>query len=629
MTAPVVKGRKIPDWCNRYIDVIIPVILVAAVLGGLWWYADITVDNVEEQTYSSLLEAAAGQRSAFQAKLDGLYFTLEGCAKHLAGADVQQDREHIVSTLNDFALVSAFYNMCLADGQGNTITNGNDTVYVGDRDYFAAGLRGQRALSRVESARILNGPRIVLSVPVWLDGKPAGVLFGVFELARLAKLLNENNSNAVFSFVCDSEGDIIIGPLDQDAPIYGETNILAYLSHCALAEGMTAEALGRALAAGDNVTVSGNCSNSDSYATFVPLGLNGWYIVNVAPASLVEARSLELSRRFSPPMAVVAGASLLLVLFIFLRERNLARRRAEEHERLRRSEEMYRCVEEMSDNVLFEGDPLANTLHYNKKFSQIFGGGPGINRLSEFGSAVDPYIYAEDYPVWQELGRSLHKGRLSGQAELRYRHAGGQSIWCRVEYVYLCDRLGYPYRVVGKISNIDVQKRLLTKLQDEAQSDSLTGLLNHGSFFVQAEEFLRGPGARGRHGLLILDVDDFKRINDTLGHYVGDQALQQVAQGLKALFRSTDMLCRLGGDEFAVLVKEIGGGAALEDKAREIVGTIFSTLDNGAGQLSLSVSVGGAFFDRQGNIQELYRNADRALYDAKGRGKNRYMVHKD
>jgi len=615
------------EWGNRYLYVLVPVILVAAVFLGLWWYADLTAADVEEQTYGSLLESAAEQRTTLQAKLDGLYFALEGCAAHLAGADPQQDQEHIVSTLDDFTQVGAFYNICLADESGDTIANSGALTYVGDRDYFALSLQGQRAIVRVKSGRLLQGPSIVLSVPVWLDGQVTGVLLGILELERFSRLLNENNSNAVFSFVCDSRGDIIIGPLDESIPIYGEENVLAYLDRCELDESMTMDGLSRALAAGDPVTVSCHCQDGDSYATFLPLDLNDWYIVNVAPAALVEARSIELSRRFSPPMALVIGACLLLVMFIFIWERNLSRSRAEEHERLRRSEEMYRCVEEMSDNVLFEGDTMANTLHFNKKFSQMFGGGPGINRLSEFGSSLDPYIYQEDQPIWSQLGRSMHSGRPSGQAELRFRHANGQPIWCRVEYVYLYGISGHPYRVVGKISNIDVHKRLLTKLQDEAQSDSLTGLLNHASFFMQAEAFLQGPGAGGGHGLLILDVDDFKRINDTLGHYVGDQALQQVAQRLKQLFRSTDMLCRLGGDEFAVLVKEISGSSILEDKAREIVRTIRSDLENGEQRLSLSVSVGGSFFDRQGSIQDLYRSADQALYDAKDQGKNRYVIY--
>ncbi len=617
------RKRKTP---GKSPAVVIILTLITALMAGMWWYASITVKAVEAQTYTALMDSAADRRTAIKAKLDGFFMALEGCAAHLSGSAIPGDREHMMKTMSDFTLINAFYYVGLADGDGLALINNGRIIPTGKADYYMNSMLGQRSVARVKQSQLLNEPHIILSVPVWAGGRVSGVALGVLKLDTLSQMINENNEDGVFTFVCDSKGEVMIGSSDKNSFITGDKNVFQVITDRQPRSGEKLAEESTDLSGHNNLTLYGKCPTGNCYATFVQLGMNDWYIVNVAPSSLVDAGSRVLYGRTAPPMVLILGVFLLLILFTFIFERSLARRRAQTHEQLRRSEEMYRCVEEMSDNVLFEGDPLANTVHFNKKFRQLFGGEPNISRFSGFGEFPNPYIYEEDRQIWQAFGLAMHRGHSNSQVELRFRHRDGQLIWCRLEYVYLRDNKGVPYRMVGKISNIDAQKRMLSKLQDEAQSDSLTGLLNHASFLAQSEQYLQGPGAGGRHGLLILDVDDFKRVNDTLGHYLGDQALQQVAGRLRQVFRATDLLCRLGGDEFAVLIKDVGGQPALEHKAGQLVEGTRCVLKDGGQELDLSISVGAALSIGNGGILDLYRRADQALYQAKSRGKNRYAL---
>jgi diguanylate cyclase (GGDEF)-like protein len=159
-----------------------------------------------------------------------------------------------------------------------------------------------------------------------------------------------------------------------------------------------------------------------------------------------------------------------------------------------------------------------------------------------------------------------------------------------------------------------------------AHTDELTGLLNRRSMNVELEALIRRPLAPGeRLALLLVDLDDFKRINDTHGHPCGDAVLRAVAGILRSSVRPMDLPCRIGGDEFAVVFPGVTRDLA-RTRAESIRQRICEDpLDlRGFGKrMTVSVSLGGAFYGEGDTVSELFARADQALYEAKRRGKNR------
>ena len=162
-----------------------------------------------------------------------------------------------------------------------------------------------------------------------------------------------------------------------------------------------------------------------------------------------------------------------------------------------------------------------------------------------------------------------------------------------------------------------------------AQHDLLTGLANRAVFSEKLDEASR---RLARHGtaftVLMLDLDKFKNVNDTLGHPAGDRLLVEVARRLKSSLRDTDVLARLGGDEFAIIQeneKDQHGGAA--GLARRMIGLIEQPFDLGGHRVSIGTSVGIAFAPEHGdNAETLLQKADLALYAAKSGGRNDFCV---
>lgn len=160
--------------------------------------------------------------------------------------------------------------------------------------------------------------------------------------------------------------------------------------------------------------------------------------------------------------------------------------------------------------------------------------------------------------------------------------------------------------------------RLLSALRSLSLIDDLTGLYNRRGFTDLGEQFLK-LGRRGGKGasLIYLDVDRFKTINDTLGHHVGDRALNRMADILRTAFRQSDLIARMGGDEFAVLAPESG------EEARELADRVRSAVERwnetSRDPFQLFVSVGAAVYDGEGRIrlEDLLTEADQAMYEEK------------
>lgn len=172
----------------------------------------------------------------------------------------------------------------------------------------------------------------------------------------------------------------------------------------------------------------------------------------------------------------------------------------------------------------------------------------------------------------------------------------------------------YPRSLTEKVRET---RHLAEKMTRLAQTDHVTGLYNHRAFFEQCQQLL----AQGSAYFMLLDLDDFKQINDTLGHLAGDEVLREVGTVLRGTIRRMDIAGRVGGDEFAVLCP----GVQNDDTALNIARRIVREINQGAGhhmgcQVNLSIGVARG---RQGeDPRVLFQHADEAMYDVKRAGKN-------
>lgn len=255
-------------------------------------------------------------------------------------------------------------------------------------------------------------------------------------------------------------------------------------------------------------------------------------------------------------------------------------------------------------------------------------------RRSELESTSLPTItHPDDLDAGDDAFTALAEGHVDAQEiELRYLHASGHPVWVSVQATLVRDTDDEPDFLIVQVQDVTERRRFEDRLRHMADHDPLTGLPNRRAFEAALEgqvEHVKRYGPSG--ALLVLDLDGFKYVNDTLGHSAGDELLVSVAAVLRERLRTTDVLARLGGDEFAILLPQ-GGRDEAWTVAQALVEAIRNRADRLRGELAgrITASVGVALFtDDKTSSEEMFVNADLAMYDAKEAGRNRVCFFQD
>ena len=227
----------------------------------------------------------------------------------------------------------------------------------------------------------------------------------------------------------------------------------------------------------------------------------------------------------------------------------------------------------------------------------------------------------------ERLLAALYNGTRELSQDFRVRLENGAPYWLRLSL----QMIEYPESAEIKLyvlyTDINEEKSKELELKDRSERDPLTKALNRAAFIQQMEQLLAKRAPQQKHAFFMLDIDDFKLVNDTFGHAAGDELLKDIAKRLQVMLRQDDLVGRLGGDEFMLCIKDVPLDTVVHKKAQQICETLRKQLDVG---IQISVSVGISVYPRDGSaFDQLYRNADRALYQAKERGKDGYVFYSE
>ena len=293
----------------------------------------------------------------------------------------------------------------------------------------------------------------------------------------------------------------------------------------------------------------------------------------------------------------------------------------------RKSEERFHLALEATNDGIWDWDIRTGKVYFSPSYYSMLG--------------YQPYELPQTFQTWEELLHPEERERVKKEIfshiehrdrgyeiEFRLRTRGGDWLWVQGRgRVVEWDRKGVPSRLVGTHSDISRRKQYeeqMEKMNKElyisATTDRLTGLVNRQRF---EEILILEMDRAARYGnplsLLMFDIDDFKRLNDTLGHQAGDTVLQEISQIILGRIRSSDHGARWGGDEFMILLlAEMDNALGIADSLRQEVA---STEIPGIGRVT--ISIGLARYTEKDDLDSLVKRADVSLYRAKSKGKNR------
>jgi diguanylate cyclase (GGDEF)-like protein/PAS domain S-box-containing protein len=325
------------------------------------------------------------------------------------------------------------------------------------------------------------------------------------------------------------------------------------------------------------------------------------------------------------PLLIAVLIILTVVSAITYYLQRLNRRLTKTQIILRDSEERLRLALGAASQGWFDINIQTGAVSVSPEYAKILGYEP-----DEFTSNLQVWetgIHPDDRPL---VMATYHKRLADGEPiamEYRRQKKNGEWVWIRSIGKFTAWTPEHqPLRMSGIHTDITVQKMVEFELVRQAHTDHLTGFNNRGHFMQQAELELRRAVRYGAAlSIFMMDVDHFKKINDTYGHKVGDLVLQKLAAVSRDTLRMVDIIGRVGGEEFAILLPETAEQEAIRvaERLRQAIANAKVPLGHGL-PLSITVSIGiTSLMSKDDNIDVLLNFADKALYEAKNAGRNR------
>ncbi|MGG5392265.1 diguanylate cyclase domain-containing protein [Clostridioides difficile] len=239
------------------------------------------------------------------------------------------------------------------------------------------------------------------------------------------------------------------------------------------------------------------------------------------------------------------------------------------------------------------------------------------------------YLFSEDYKRSKKLAQDLKESGDNVVFEAKiYTRSREERIWT----VTLCYIIGEDswdgipsFYSIG--IDITKERKQIEKLQHISEKDALTGIYNRAETERQIKKYFE-KNLNVMGALFMIDTDNFKQINDTEGHMIGDIVLTEMASGMKKIMRDSDVVGRIGGDEFTIFMKNISSVKDAEKKAEELLYMFRHLFQKEKSFLKVTCSIGIAIYPKDGTtFKEIYARADKALYQAKNMGKNNYVIY--
>ena len=591
-------------------------IAVIIITAALFYFNSFVMKTENSRARDSLLEWTEQNAALVGSRIDMYYDLLECAADYISDMPLDEvqteemlrEKFHRHTEKFDSLKIISEDGRCVQDGQAYSL-----------KEYFLMAMLGNRGLAE-NGYSYVDG--VILSVPVKNEAQQIkGVLCGTLPCSSLDVYGKADRRKGYAGlFVIDNHGKYIVSDGGNDT--FGN-DFLTWLEGRELS--LPISDIKSQMDSGFRYYFAISGEDGDYMVTAAPVDGKKLFAVTMADNRYIHQAGLRY-RIWVFVITLVIILSLIAVIGVYLyfrREDRIAIRNL--NRQLMLNEETYRITARESDLCVFTYDVETEQIQFlNDKYQNL-----GLNQ-SELSVPVllrkireinpEPCSVIRDIVARADSAEALHSQKVKVQA-------GGRMRYLQVKTTNLYDESGKVSRMVGSIEDVTDMENDMLKLQKEARTDLLTGAMNRAAGTSAINRMLvqeLHPGCVNTFA--IVDLDNFKTLNDVMGHMWGDRALCEVVLIMKKHCRAQDIVCRLGGDEFVVFLPDMTREAA-EESLRILSAKLHIDYVKENLEVMISASMGIVFSDgRDITFQDLYEEADGCLYQVKRTFKGSYHI---
>jgi len=535
-----------------------------------------------------------------------------------------------IRLLNYFARQNDYICIVIKKLDGTVYTSENADFYDENEKLFEVYMNGEVQISQPLTDAITGKEFITFNVPIFLNQRLVGVISGAKSAAQIRQILTDGfYQDRGSTYLINKNGEILLN--SEHAKYDKEHNIYQIIKK-ETANTIDTNKMSDDLYQGREGYIAYNVFLTDraKIISYVPVQwINDWYMVN-SVGDFNDFSTTQSLIRYLKKFFLIIIFVLLLSFAVFINIRIKDQKRLQEsYSVLEYERERYSIITNQSDDIIFEyafdDDSFYVSPKWKEKFKYDLPSEHMLKRL-----VTSEFIYPNDFKLIEEILLNAYQGISFGKKEIRVLNDCNEYIWVEFSASTIFDEHRIPIKAIGKIVDIDHIKKEKEKLIESAQLDSFTRLYNKLTTQSMIEQFIR-LHCEYLHAFMIIDIDNFKSINDSLGHSVGDEVLLKFSEKLQALFSQEEAIIgRIGGDEFVLLLKFINDDSYIAKRANQICDIFRSIRITGYVAYPVSCSMGVALYPKAGtNYCELYKKADCALYEVKRKSKNDFLIYSE
>ena len=615
------------------VSAIVSIIGTMLIFAALFCFQQAAAHSVETSIHNTLVEINQTAAMTLRNGLKSCEDLLKLQAKMLGGAytptDDDDDDDDVLYLLRDFSKDRRFERLSFVRFDG--------TVY--SSAFGMHTLDNMDALPNIKSDETTIGqPRkdtddalkIDISTPVYRNGQKIGRLIATLDEKLLQNMYNVSGleGDAALAMFSGAEGQVIatfsnrVLPIRQGDCVYDFLERPDVKMHKGSAQTYRAD-----VQAKNTGWMEYEFNNKTICRYYAPLGINDWYIAVTATDHSIRQRADDI-RYLGALLAVWIILVLLAVATI------VSMQHAREQARVTALKNTYNIAIRKTNDIFYEVDVDSDQLvdHSESTEKAVWSEAPKSysKALSQIADACAPEYRQQllETLLAQSIKTQMKAGVSPINFEYKITPDANTVRWISATVVPVTGEMGGSTKLICMENDITEQKLNQERLNLSATVDGLSALYNRSTTEAYINSFLQAEGNAGQHALLLIDIDAFKSVNDTLGHVKGDAVITECGELLRRVFRRNDIVGRIGGDEFAVLLKDYGTPQLIIAKAKDVCNAFRQTQyleDEPTKTVNISASIGIALYGSDGKtFHELYTNADSALYAAKHAGKDRF-----
>lgn len=462
--------------------------------------------------------------------------------------------------------------------------------------------------------------------PYFIDDntvKAVALNYSNYDFEKLLSIRNYGSN--IYSFLMTQEGSLIISEELDDNP----NNFYSILEKASFNSDVTHEDIKNMLTSKGSGLFQFSLNEEQFYAYYSTTAINDIILISLASRSVIlgdSANILSISNRFTTFVLIIISLFFIAVTFAVYYYSSKNRRT---YDTLTLEQARYQLTLSHSKDTLWEYNVKDNCLIKADSTHGIFIGQTVIpdfkNTIMQSGC-----LCPSDEDTFEQFCDSLITDGVGINCELRTKNKEGNYIWYQLEGSRLYDSEQNIISVIGHATNINEQKLYINKLKEQAGQDSLTKLLNHTTTKSAIDEYINSFDTSKIMAMMIIDLDNFKSINDSLGNVFGDALLIDISAKLKKLFKPNDIIGRVGGDEFIVLLSDVPSLNYIQDMAHYACCLFHDIYIGEKTPFLVSGSIGVSIYPSDGtDFDSLYEKADTALFNAKRKGRDCFCFYSD